>query len=68
MIVINIWNQTALDYMNNPFTDAHALAFVSSLARKYLNWTRAWYNDIYAKLDSARAITLAQISTWREGL
>lgn len=74
------WKRPALEYMDNPLPEAQALALDSSLARNQLGWspawdtervvreTAAWYRDYYANPDSARAITIAQINAWREGL
>lgn len=74
------WKRPILEYMDNPLPEAQALALDSSLARNQLNWTpvwdterviretAAWYCDYYAKPNSARAITVAQINSWREGL
>jgi len=74
------WKRPTLEYMDNPLPEAQALALDSSLARNQLNWmpvwntervvreTAAWYRDYYAAPESARAITLAQINSWREGL
>lgn len=73
------WMRPDLEYMDNPLSEAQALALDSSLARNNLNWrpawdtervireTAAWYRDYYANPDSARSITLAQINAWREG-
>jgi CDP-glucose 4,6-dehydratase len=79
-LMSNSWKRPALQYMDNPVPEAQALALDSSLARNQLNWTpawdtervisetAAWYYDYYANPDSARAITVAQINAWREGL
>lgn len=74
------WKRPALAYMDHPLPEAQALALDSTLARNQLGWapawdtakvvhaTAAWYRDYYANPDAARAITLAQINAWREGL
>ncbi len=79
-LMSNSWKRPALEYMDNPLPEAQALALDSSLARNQLNWTpawdtdrviretAAWYYDYYENPDSARAITVAQINAWREGL
>jgi len=79
-LMSNSWKRPALEYMDNPLPEAQALMLDSSLARNQLNWTpawdterviretAAWYYDYYANPDSVRAITVAQINAWREGL
>lgn len=79
-LMSNSWKRPILQYMNNPLPEAQSLALDSSLARNQLNWTPAWdterviretavwYCDYYANPNSARAITVAQINAWREGL
>jgi CDP-glucose 4,6-dehydratase len=79
-LMSNSWKRPILQYMNNPLPEAQSLALDSSLARNQLNWTpawdterviretAAWYCDYYANPNSARAITVAQINAWREGL
>lgn len=74
------WTRPQLDFMDQPLPEAGALALDSSLARNVLGWlpvwdteqvvqhTAAWYRDYYAAPDAARAITEAQIATWREGI
>jgi len=74
------WKRPLLEYMDNPLPEAQSLALDSTLARNQLDWspawsteqvireTAAWYRDYYANPKSARAITLAQINSWREAL
>jgi len=74
------WKRPQLEYMNNPLPEAQTLALDSALARNQLGWapvwdtaqvareTAAWYRDYYANPDAARALTVAQINAWREGL
>ena len=74
------WQRPQLDFMDNPLPEAGALALDSSLARNGLGWmpvwdtaqvveqTAAWYRDYYQDPASARAVTLRQINSWREGI
>ena len=74
------WKQPNLEYTEHPLPESQILALDSSLAHNQLNWmpvwdtervireTAAWYRDYYANPASARAITLAQINTWRESI
>lgn len=74
------WKRPSLEYMNNPLPEAEALALDSSLARNKLGWiqawdtervvqeTAAWYRDFYKDPQSCKAITMAQINTWRASL
>jgi CDP-glucose 4,6-dehydratase len=74
------WQRPQLDFMDNPLPEAGALALDSSLARNGLGWmqvwdtgqvveqTAAWYRDYYQDPAAARAITLRQINSWREGI
>ena len=79
-LLSHYWKRPALEYMNNPLPEAHALALDSSMARNQLQWvpawdtekvikeTAAWYRDYYADTSSARDITLSQINAWREAI
>jgi CDP-glucose 4,6-dehydratase len=74
------WQRPGLEYMNHPLPEAQALALDSSLARNQLGWnpawdteraireTAAWYRAYHGDPDSARAITVAQIDSWRTGI
>jgi CDP-glucose 4,6-dehydratase len=74
------WQRPELEYMGNPLPEAGALALDSSIARNLLGWippwdtkqvvahTATWYRDYYQDPASARALTMRQIGTWRDGL
>ena len=74
------WSRPELEYMDNPLSEARALALDSSLARNLLGWapvwdteqvveeTAVWYREFYANPSSAKEITLKQIDTWRKGI
>lgn len=79
-LMSDAWERPALDYMENPLQEANALALDSSLARNQLGWlpawdteraireTALWYRNYYRDPTGARAITLAQIESWRAGV
>lgn len=74
------WRRPQLEYLQNALPEAGALALDSSLARNKLGWTQvwdteqsiaataSWYRKYYEHPDEARAITLAQIDSWRAGI
>jgi CDP-glucose 4,6-dehydratase len=74
------WQRPELEFMSNPLPEAGALALDSSIARNILGWVPPWdtlrvveeaadwYREYYDAPSSARALTLSQIMTWREGL
>jgi CDP-glucose 4,6-dehydratase len=74
------WQRPPLEFMNNPLPEAGALALDSSLARNLLGWapawdtqrvireTASWYRAYYEAPQTAKALTLAQIDAWREGI
>lgn len=71
------WRRPVLEYMDNPLPEAGALALDSSIARNLLGWqaawdtrrvireTAAWYRGFHDAPHTARALTLAQIESWR---
>lgn len=73
------WRQPAIEYESEALPEAQALALDSSIARNLLSWqppwdtrhvvreTAAWYRDFHNGSD-ARALCLAQIAAWRDGL
>ncbi|MBA2710867.1 MAG: CDP-glucose 4,6-dehydratase [Tatlockia sp.] len=74
------WERPPLEYMENPYPEAQALALDSSMAKALLRWnpvwntkqviaeTAAWYRDFYANPESAKELTLNQINAWRTGI
>ncbi|MFK8068109.1 MAG: CDP-glucose 4,6-dehydratase [Gammaproteobacteria bacterium] len=74
------WKRPDLEYMENPWPEAQALALDSSLACNQLNWTPvwdtervvhetvAWYKNFYTTPEKTHSITLDQINSWRDGI
>ncbi|MBA2652439.1 MAG: CDP-glucose 4,6-dehydratase [Tatlockia sp.] len=74
------WERPDLNYMENPYPEAKALALDSSMAKALLKWnpvwdtkqviaeTAAWYREYYANPNSTKQLTLSQIKAWRVGI
>ncbi|MBA3536878.1 MAG: CDP-glucose 4,6-dehydratase [Tatlockia sp.] len=79
-LMSDCWERPHLDYMENPYPEAQALALDSSMAKALLKWnpvwdtkqviaeTAAWYRDFYANPKAAKEFTLNQINAWRSGI
>lgn len=71
------WKRPTLEYMDSPLSESHSLALDSTLAANQLGWsshwntekvvqeTANWYRDFYLNPGDARALTTAQIESWR---
>ncbi|WP_434130441.1 CDP-glucose 4,6-dehydratase [Methylocaldum sp. GT1BB] len=74
------WSRPDLEYMENPLSEAGALALDSSLARNQLGWispwnthqviaeTAAWYREYYRSPSDVRNLSLTQLQSWRAAL
>ncbi len=79
-LMSSCWQRPSLNYMQNPYPEAQALALDSSLAKILLNWspvwdtkeviakTAAWYCEYYANPSASKQFTLKQIEAWRAGI
>jgi CDP-glucose 4,6-dehydratase len=74
------WTSPSLDLMDNPLSEARALALDSGLAANILGWnppwdtprvvqeTARWYREYYRDPSLATAITQEQLALWRADL
>ena len=76
-ILASCWRRPEIKYMDNPASEANALALDSSLARSKLDWspnwdtvksiekTAEWYAEYYKDPAKAWDITRSQVLEWR---